>query len=175
MNHRTHPFCSDVILVMFVFCSFWPWSRAFVGINNTSTSRFAFPNAAVGFSTALYRFFARHCCSHRNFQPSPSGFHCELELLIFWFDEAFSSQLWSLSIFGFSMAHFCFVFFFAASDMFFHVSDHTSFGREVVCFLVSLLPHPDHVHPSCGFSFNRMNLVKPVHASDNSCSPSTFQ
>ena len=42
----------------------------------------AFRNAAVGFSTALYRYFARHCCRHRNFQLSTSGFDCDLEFLI---------------------------------------------------------------------------------------------
>ena len=52
-------------------------------------------------------------------------------------------------------------------------SVHTLSGLEVVCFLVSL--HPDHVYPSGGLSLIVVNLVKPVHASDNSLSPSTFQ
>ena len=72
------------------------------------------------------------------------------------------------SSFGFSKAHLCFAFFFAASDISFQISGHTSSGREVVCFLVS--PLPDHVYLSGGVSFNRTNLVKPVHASDNSLS-----
>ena len=54
--------------------------------------------------------------------------------------------------------------FFATSDICFHISRHTSSGREVVCFLVSL---PNHVYPSGGLSFSRTNLVNPVHASDN--------
>ena len=33
----------------------------------------------------------------------------------------------------------------------------------------------DHENPTGGFSFNKANLVKPVHASDNSRCPSTFQ
>ena len=45
--------------------------------------------------------------------------------------------------------------------------------EKFFCFLVSL--HPDHVYQSGGLSFNKMNLVKPVHASDNSFSPLTFQ
>ena len=59
----------------------------------------------------------------------------------------------ALSSFGFSIAQLCFAFFlfFAASDIKFHISGHTSSGREVFCFLVSLLP--DHVYPSGGFSF----------------------
>ena len=36
MNYGIDPFCSNVILMRFVSSSFWPWSRAFVGINNTS-------------------------------------------------------------------------------------------------------------------------------------------
>ena len=69
----------------------------------------------------------------------------------------------ALSSFGFSTAHLCSAFFFAASDMCFHLSGHTLSGREVVCFLVSL--SPDQVYPS----------GNPVHAPDNSFSPSTFQ
>ena len=34
---------------------------------------------------------------------------------------------------------------------------------------------PDHVYQSGGFSSNTVNLVQPVHVSDNSRSPSTFQ
>ena len=79
----------------------------------------------------------------------------------------------SLSSFGFSIVHLCFAFLFAASDICAHISGHTLSGLEVVCFLVSL--SPDHVYPSGCLSFNKMNLVKPVHASDNSRSPSTFQ
>ena len=78
-----------------------------------------------------------------------------------------------LSCFGFSIVHFRFSFFFDASDMCFQISGHTLSGLEVVCFLVSLTP--DHVYRSGGLSFNKMNLVKPIHASDNSFSPSTFQ
>ena len=44
-------------------------------------------------------------------------------------------------------------------------------GLEVFCCLVSHLP--DHVYPSSGLSFNNMNLVKPVLASDSSLS--TFE
>ena len=44
----------------------------------------------------------------------------------------------ALSSFGFSIAYFCFAFFFAASDICVHISDHTSFGQEVFGFLVSL-------------------------------------
>ena len=79
----------------------------------------------------------------------------------------------ALSSFGFSMAHLYFAFFFVASNIRVHISGHTLSGREVVCFLVSL--PPDHVRPSGGLPFNKVNLVKLVHASDNSLSPSTFQ
>ena len=54
----------------------------------------------------------------------------------------------------------------SANTVNFHISGHTSSGREVVCFLVSLAP--DHVYPSGGLSFSRTNLVNLVHASNNS-------
>ena len=79
----------------------------------------------------------------------------------------------ALTSFGFSIAHLCFAFFFAASDINFHISGHTSSGREVVCFLVSL--SPDHVYPSGALSFSRTNLVNLVHVSADSLSPSTIQ
>ena len=79
----------------------------------------------------------------------------------------------ALSRFGFSTAHLCFAFFFDASDTCFHKTGHTSSGREVVCFLVSL--SPDQAYPSGGLPFSRKNLVNPVHVSDNSLSPCTFQ
>ena len=41
----------------------------------------------------------------------------------------------ALSSFGFSIAHLCFAFFFAASDINFHFSGHTSYGREAFRFL----------------------------------------
>ena len=121
----------------------------------------------------LLVFFARHCCWHRRFQLSPIGFHGECIFFVIWFNEKDSSQLSGIIELWFLDSHFCFAFFFAASDICFHIYGHTSSEREVVCFLVSL--HPDHVYPSNDLSFNRTNLVKPVHASHNSLSPSTFQ
>ena len=109
-----------------------------------------FPILRWGLPTDLYRYFARHCCWHRNFQLSTSGSDCELEFFIVWL-----------------------AFFLAASDINFHFAVHTSSGREVFRFFVSL--PPDHIYPSGGLSFCRTNLVKPVQASDSSFSPSTFQ
>ena len=96
-------------------------------------------------------------------------FDCELEFFIVWLSEEYSSELSGIVEFGFSMAHLCFAFFSAASDKCVHISGHTLSGPEIVCFLVSL--YLDHVYPSGGLSFNKMNLVKPVSASDNSLSP----
>ena len=118
--------------------------------------------------------FTRHCCWHRNFQLFTGVFHGTfwiLHHLVQW--KKIPRNLLALSGFGFSMIHFCFALRFDASDICFHISGHTLSGLEVVCFLVNLLS--DHVYPSGGLSFNKMNLVKPVHASDNSLSPSTFQ
>ena len=52
VSHRIHPFRSDVILMGDVYRSLNPWSCALVGIINTSKSCLAFPNIAVGLSTA---------------------------------------------------------------------------------------------------------------------------
>ena len=38
-----HPFCSNVILMRFVSSSFYPWSRAVVGIDNISVFVLRFP------------------------------------------------------------------------------------------------------------------------------------
>ena len=92
------------------------------------------------------------------------------EFFVVWLNEEYSSQLSGVFEFGFSTVHLCFALFLTASDINFHIPGHTSSGREVVCFLVSLLP--DLVCPSGGLSFSRTNLENPVHASDNSLSPS---
>ena len=70
MSYRIHPFA-----VMWFWCVFC----------------LSFPNIAVGFSTSLCLYFARHCCWHRNFQLSTSGFHCELEFFVFCFNREYSS------------------------------------------------------------------------------------
>ena len=173
MSYRIHLFCSDVILMRFVFSSFWPWSRAFVGINNASVFRLAFPNIAVGFSTALYRYFARHCCWHWNSQLSPSGFRCELEFFAVWFNEEYSSQLSGIVEFWFldGPSLFCFLFR-CIGHKFPHIWSYIIRKRS---FLFPCKSPRDHVYPSGGLSFSRTNLVNPVHASDNSLSPSTFQ
>ena len=43
----------------------------------------------------------------------------------------------------------------------------------VACIFVSL--SPDHIYPFGGFSFNKVNLVKPLHESDKFLFESTFQ
>ena len=77
------------------------------------------------------------------------------------------------SSFGFSIAHFRFSLRFDASDICFRISGHKVSGLDVVHFLVSL--SPDQVYPSGGFSLYKVNLARPVHASDNSRSPATFE
>ena len=119
------------------------------------------------------RCFTRHCCWHRNFQLLRAFFMKRLNYSSSGSMKKIPRNCLALSSFGFSIVHFCFALLFASSDICFHISGHSLAGLEVVCFLVS--PPPDHVYPSGGLSFNKMNLVKPVHASDNSLSPSTFQ
>ena len=170
MIQRIHPF--SVIWSWWCLCTAPSWSRArHQQYKRILSCVFQYCGLLLH---CFWRYFARHCWWHRNFQLSTSGFDCELEFFVIWFVEEYSLQvsgiveLWFLD----SPSLFCFLFF-AASDMCYHLSDHTLSGREVVCFLVSL--PTDHVYPSGGLSFNKVNLVKPVHASDHSLSISTFQ
>ena len=59
ISHRIHPSFSDMILMRFVSSSMDPWSRAFVGINNTSIFCLAFPNIAVGFHHCSLSVFCK--------------------------------------------------------------------------------------------------------------------
>ena len=54
MSHRIRPYCSDVILMRFVSSCFKPWSRAFVGVNNTSVFCLAFPKKLRWASPLLF-------------------------------------------------------------------------------------------------------------------------
>ena len=135
---------------------------AFVGINNTSVFCLVFPNIALGFSTVLYRYFARHCCWHRNFQLSPSGFHCELEFFIVWFNKEYSSQLSGIVELWFLKSPSLFLLFFlAASGINFHTSGHTTSGREFFLFPCKSPTWTMYIL-SGGLSFNWTNLVNPV-------------
>ena len=116
----------------------------------------------------------RHCCWHRNFELSTSIFQKKsLNSSSSGSTKKIPRDLLALSSFGFSMAHFCFSLRFDASDTCLQISGLTLSGLEMICYLVRITT--DHVYPSGGFSFNTMNLVNPVHASDNSLLPSTFQ
>ena len=121
MIHRIHPFFSDMILMRFVSSSLQPWSRTFVGINNTSVFRLAFPilhwvspllfigilqgiAAGIGTSNFLWAAFIVSLTS----SSSGSMKYITLNCL-------------ALSSFGFSTAHLCFALLFAASDINFHM------------------------------------------------------
>ena len=83
-------------------------------------------------------------------------------------------NLLALSSFGFSIVHFCF------SYVLMHQTCVSTFlaiiCRALKSFVFSSVSLPDHEDPSGGsFSLNIVNLAKPVHVSDNSRSPSTFQ
>ena len=151
-----------VILVRHTFQSY---SHRFVGIDNTTILGLVFPNIAAGFTAATYWCFTKHCCWHRNFQLSTSVCHGVFKFFITRFNEEDTTFLLHYRVWVSRQPTFASLCFFAASDICFHISGHTVSGLEVVCFLVSL--SPDHVYPSGGLSFNEMNLVKPVHASDN--------
>ena len=76
-------------------------------------------------------------------------------------------NLLALSSFGFSKAHFRFAF-----RCIRHMLPHIQ--KYIVGSWGCLFPRQvssDHVYPSGGLSFNKVNLVQPVHASDDSLSP----
>ena len=111
---------------------------------------------------------------HRTFQLSTSIFHYTLEFLIIIInEEKYHAIFWHFRALASRLPICCFALRFDASDVRSHISGHTLSCLEVVYCLVSLLL--DKVNPSGGFSLNKVNLVKPVNASDNSRSSSTFQ
>ena len=98
---------------------------------------------------------------------------CFFKKNIIWFNEEDTTylsgifELWFLDV-----AHFCCFAFRCIRHMLPHVRPYIV-GSWGCLFPRESLPGP--VYPSGGLSFNKINLVKPVHASDNSLSPSTFQ
>ena len=123
--------------------SFWPWSRVFVGIDNTSVFCLAFPKIKVGFSPLLFIGILQGIAAGigtSNFLRT--AFIVSLNSSSFGSMMNFPLNCLSLLSFGFSLFHLCFAFSFAASERNFHISSHTSSGREVVCFIVSLPPRP---------------------------------
>ena len=117
---------SEVILMRFVSNSFWPWSRAFVGINNPSVLCLAFPNIAVGLSTALHRCFLQGIAAGiGTFNFLRAAFFVSLSSSSFGSIKNIPFSCLALSSFGFSINHLYFAFFFATSDINFSVSGHT--------------------------------------------------
>ena len=156
-SFRIHPFCSNVIL----------YSSAL-----TTHAYFVlrFPILWWVSPTALYRYCARHCCWHRNFQLSTSGFHSEFEFFVVWLNEEYSSQVSSVFELWFldSPSLFCFLFR-CIGHKFPHIWPYIIRTRGC------LFPRKSPPGQGVGLSFSRKNLVNPVHASDNSLSPPTFQ
>ena len=138
MSYRIRPFCSDVILTSFLSSSFQPWSRAFVGINNTSVFCHAFPNIAVG-SPLLFIGLLQGIAAGIG---TPNFLRAAF--IVNWNSSSFGSKKYSSQLSGIVELWFLdsSSFFFAASDICFHISGQTLSGLEVVCFLVSLPPGP---------------------------------
>ena len=155
----------------FVKSSCLTLSRRFVGFNDACVFCFTIVQDATSFPVLFASGSARHHCWHRNFQLATRIIHYFLEFFICGISEPRNFP--ALASFVFSIAHFCFSLRFDASDMSFQISGFRESGLDVVCFLVSL--SRDQVYNSGGVSFNIVNLVKRVHVSDSSRSPSTFQ
>ena len=129
-------------------------SHRFISFDNTSIFALVFPKTAAGFSAATYWVLSSNA----------TGIGISNFLRAVFMVRLNSSSSGSIKKIPRR---------FDQSDICFHISGHTLSGLDFVCFLVSL--PPEHENPSGGLSFNKMHLVKNVHASDNSLSPSTFQ
>ena len=171
MPEWTHSFCSNVVFVIPVWHTFQSYSHRFVVIDNASLFGLAFPNTAAGSHAAICGVLQGSAAGIgiSNFLRS---FCMVFKFFIICFNEE-DVIFWNYRALVFSTAHSCFALLFDASDTCFHISGHTLSGLEVVCFLVSL--DPKHVYPSGDLSFSKLNIVKPVHASDNSLSALLFQ
>ena len=121
MIFRSRPFCNNVILMRFCV----QLLLAMVSRirrhrqHNRILSCVALPNIAVGFSTALEKQFARHCCWHRNFHSKipRTTFIVNLNFSSFGSMKNVSLNCLAFSSLGFPTTHLCFAFFFAASDI----------------------------------------------------------
>ena len=146
---------------------FQSYSHRFVGIDNANILGLVFPKTAASFTRGNLLVFYQALLLASEFPT----FYDRFPFHVWNFSS--SRTCLALSSFGFSIAHFCFALRFDASHICSHISGHTLSGLEVVCFLVTLLP--DHVYPSGGLPFKKMNLVNPGYASDSSRSPSTLE
>ena len=152
VSYRIHPFCSDVILMISVGHTFQSPSSLGLVLSSASTMQAYF----------VLRFPILRWVSPLLFIGILQGIAAGIgtsdfvraAFIVSWKSSSFDSikniplVCLALSSFGSSIAHLCFAFFFAASVKKFHISGHTSSGREVFCFLVSL--PPDHENPSGG-------------------------
>ena len=135
MIQRTHPFYSDMILVMFLYCSFQPWSRDFVGINNTSIFCLAFHQLRWASPLLFIGILQGIAAGIGTSNFLRAALIVSLNSSTFGSIKNIPLKCLALLSFGFSIAHLCFAFFFAASDIYVHKSGHTLSGREVVFFL----------------------------------------
>ena len=152
MAQRVYSFCRDVIFVIPVRHTFQSYSQRFVGIDNTSIFGLELPKNCGRFRGGNLLVFYKAL------------------LLASEFPTFYQRCCLALSSFGFSIDHFTFALLFAASHLYLamncgvlRLSVSSWVSTQTMCTRQS------------GLSFTEMILVKPVHASDNSLSPSTFQ
>ena len=148
--------------------TFQSCSERLVGIDNTSIFGLALPNTAAGFSAlqalllasefpTFYDRFSRYVWILHHLGQ------WRIYHLIFWHYRALVSRWSTFALLCASMHQT-----FASTYLAIHWQDESLFDSSLVSSL-------DHVYPLGGLLFNKMNLVKPVHASNNSRSPSMFQ
>ena len=143
--------------------SFHSDSERFVTFNNTSVFCLVSSNSAAGFNATSVQgsSFTKHCCWHRNCQLSTSILHDILEFSMFRTNEVNTTQ--SSGIVKLRWSTFAFLF---ASTLLTYLSKFLATESLVwMSFAFLSVSHQ---------TSNIVNLVKPVHISDNSRSPVTF-
>ena len=118
------------------------------------------------FSTALYRYFAKHCCWHRNFKLSPCDFHRESSS--FRSMKSIPLDCLALSSFSFSIAQLCFAFISTASDMMFDISCRCWRGHSPnhewchrnSCFNENTIENSKLIRPKC----NAKTKSRPIRS-----------
>ena len=155
--------------------SFHALSLRLVGFENTGVFCLAFLFNDTSFPVLLALKILQRIAAgwHRSFQLSTRVVHNVFEFFISWINELNTAQFSCIVMLRFFDSP---LLLFFAFRRFRHILPNLwppsvwPGSRLLSCQFL-----PDHVYPSGGFSSKKVNIVKPVHVSDNSRSLSTFQ
>ena len=152
--------------------SFHALSPRFVGLNNASVFCLALLSNATGFPARITLNLARHCSWHRNFQLSTRILHDVLEFFIIRINEVDTTQFSDIVELRFFDSPLAFLYV-STRETYLSESVATKYLVLRSIVFLSVSPRTMFIHPVV-FSSNIVNLVKLVHASDKSRSPSNI-